>query len=131
MKNLIIISNIPRSDFNSKVPALKALVNNDNIVNWSSLPFLQRIIIICNSELNSFKLLNFLIDNKNQLNIQNYELIIKENFTKISNNLEVNNPIDLNYENKLKPNLKLDTKITNVFQLPSPESPSITISMSQ
>lgn len=127
MKNLIIISNIPKPDFGTRIANLKTIINNSNITNWSNLPFLNRTIIISNNETNSFKLMDFLIQNKVSLGLETYILSIKENFTTISNTLEVDHEIDLHYENVIKPSnshLKINTDISAVNQS---SSPSITI----
>lgn len=131
MKNLIIISNFNKSEFNETVKELKSRINQSNIDNWSNLQFLNRVIIITKNEKVGLALYNYLVNYKIELGLANNNITIKENYLTDGNvhfkHLNVNTEIDYHFENKLS---RSSTQEFQAFtQLPSPESPAITVDL--
>lgn len=129
MKNLIIISNFNKGEFNQTVKHLKSRINQANIDNWSNLEFLNRVIIITKNEQVATALYNYLINYKIELGLANNSITFKENFLTDGNvhfeHLNVKTEIDYHFENKLSRSSTMEFQ--TFTQLPSPQSPAITV----
>lgn len=123
MKNLIIISNLEKADF-EKVTGVKKAVDSSTIQVWTKLPFLKRLIIITHTEPQAGELYDFLCENQYNFGLISQRIYLKENYLTGTEgpDLKVDDKIDLNYENKLhkRPELKIDTAVEVNNQLPSP-----------